>query len=59
MTFAVIDMGGGTEKIVGTIWASQESEAQTICADLLNVPEREKVVIRRAEEREIPLKPFN
>jgi hypothetical protein len=59
MTFAVIDMGGGSEKVVGTIWASQESEAQTIAADLLQVPEKDKVVIRRAEEREIPMKPFN
>jgi hypothetical protein len=58
MTFAVIDTGGGSERIVGTIWASQESEAQTICTDLLNLPEKEKVVIRRAEEREIPMKPF-
>ena len=58
MTFAVIDMGTGSEKVVGTIWASAENEAQTIAADLLKIPEREKLVIRRAEEREIPLKPF-
>jgi hypothetical protein len=58
MTFAVIDMGTGSEKVVGTIWASAENEAQTIAADLLKIPEREKLVIRRAEDREIPLKPF-
>jgi hypothetical protein len=58
MTFAVIDMGTGSEKVVGTIWASAENEAQTIASDLLKIPEREKLVIRRAEEREIPLKPF-
>ena len=59
MTFAVIDMGQGSEKVVGTIWASAETEAQTIVSDLLKIsPEREKVVIRRAEEREIPMKPF-
>ena len=57
MTFAVIQSGGGSEKVVGTIWASAESEAQHI-AELLNVPEHEKVVIRRAEDREIPMKPF-
>jgi hypothetical protein len=59
MTFAVIDMGGGSEKVVGTIWASQESEAQTVMSDLLNLPENDKVVIRRAEEREIPMKRFD
>jgi hypothetical protein len=59
MTFAVIDMGTGIEKVVGTIWASAEQEAQTIASDLLRIPEREKVVIRRAEEREIPMKPFD
>ena len=58
MTFAVIDLGTGSEKVVGTIWASAESEAQTIASDLLQIPEKEKVVIRRAEEREIPMKPF-
>jgi hypothetical protein len=59
MTFSVIQLGGGREKIVGTIWASAESEAQSIAADLLQASENDSVVIRRAEEREIPMKPFN
>ena len=58
MTFAVVEVGAGSEKVVGTIWASAESEAQTIASDLLNTSENEKVVIRRSEEREIPMKPF-
>lgn len=58
MTFAVIYVGTGIEKVVGTIWANAETEAQAIASDLLKIPEREKVVIRRAEEREIPMKPF-
>ena len=58
MTFAVIDMGTGSEKVVGTIWASAENEAQTIASDLLKIPEGQRVVIRRSEEREIPMKPF-
>ena len=58
MTFAVIETGTGCEKVVGTIWASAETEAQTIASDLLNIPKGESVVIRRAEEREIPMKPF-
>ena len=44
--------------MVGTIWASAENEAQRIASDLLKIPGREQVVIRRAEEREIPMKPF-
>ena len=59
MTFAVIDKGNGSEKIVGTIWASAESEARTIATDLLQNPQNQDVVIRRAEESEIPMKPFN
>ena len=58
MTFAVIETGTGCEKVVGTIWASAESEAQTIASDLLKIPDGESVVIRRSEEREIPMKPF-
>jgi hypothetical protein len=58
MTFAVIDTGSGSDKVVGTIWASAETEAQTIASDLLRIPERQTVVIRRAEERELPMKPF-
>ena len=59
MTFAVIEVGVGTEKVVGTIWANAETEAHTIMTDLLNAPQTDKIVIRRAEDREIPLKPFD
>lgn len=58
MTFAVVEVGAGSERVVGTIWASAESEAQTIASDLLNAQEKQTVVIRRSEEREIPMKPF-
>jgi hypothetical protein len=59
MTFSVIELGGGSEKVVGTIWANAESEARTFATDLLHVTESENVVLRRSEEREIPMKPFN
>ena len=59
MTFAVIDNADGDEKIVGTIWASAESDARMMASDLMSAPQYEHVVIRRAEEREIPMKPFN
>jgi hypothetical protein len=57
MTFAVIDTGNGSDKVVGTIWANAEPEAQLVAADLFQA--NEHVVIRQAEEREIPMKPFN
>jgi hypothetical protein len=59
MTFAVVQVGNGNEKVVGTIWAPAESEAQTIFSNLLRTPEQQEVVLRRAEERELPMKPFN
>jgi hypothetical protein len=59
MTFTIIESGSGSERVVGTIWASAESEAQSIASDLLQIPEGDKVVLRRTEEREIPMKPFN
>jgi hypothetical protein len=59
MTFAVIQLGETNEKVVGTIWADAESEAQVIASNLLNLPDKERVVIRRDEDREIPMKPFN
>jgi hypothetical protein len=59
MTFAVIQLGEANEKVVGTIWADAESEAQVIASNLLNLPDKERVVIRRDEDREIPMKPFN
>jgi hypothetical protein len=58
MTFAVIETGTGCDKVVGTIWASAETEAQSIASDLLKIPDGDSVVIRRAEEREIPMKLF-
>jgi hypothetical protein len=58
MTFTVIEVGAESEKVVGTIWAGAETEAQAIVTDLLIAPENEKVVIRRAEDREVPLRPF-
>jgi hypothetical protein len=59
MTFAVIEQGSGDDKVVGTIWATEESQAQSVASDLLNLPEGEKVVIRRAEDRELPMKLFD
>ena len=62
MTFALVTVGENREKIVGTIWADGESDAQQIATSIF--PEtaqapRERLVVRRAEEREIPLRMMN
>ena len=59
MTFAVVEVGNGNEKVVGTIWASAESEAQSIASDLIRTPDQQQLIVRRAEERELPMKPFH
>ena len=60
MTFTVVQIAGGSEKVLGTVWASAQAEAETIASNLFTVPETQRhVVLRREEEREIPMKPFN
>jgi hypothetical protein len=60
MTFAVLTVGDNREKVVGTIWAAAEAEAQAMASSLLQEQNRdERVVVRRAEEREIPLRLMN
>jgi hypothetical protein len=60
MTFSVVTVADNREKIVGTIWAAAEVEAQAMVSSLFQAlkPE-ERIVIRRAEEREIPLRLLN
>ena len=62
MTFAVVTVGENRERIVGTIWADGESDAQqmaTIIFPADGEAPRERLVVRRAEEREIPLRMLN
>ena len=60
MTFSVVTVADNREKIVGTIWAAAEQEAQAMAASLLEPGGGgERIVVRRAEEREIPLRLLN
>lgn len=60
MTFAVVSVAENREKVVGTIWAAAEQEAQAMASSLIPVGSTdERVVVRRAEEREIPLRLLN
>jgi hypothetical protein len=51
MTFTVVQIGGESEKVLGTVWASAEAEARMIAIDLHHTSEN--------EERELPLTQFN
>jgi hypothetical protein len=64
MTFAVIERGDGPDKVVGTVWAQAESDAQSLARELRGVGgshgnETDRLVVRRTEERELPMKLFN
>ena len=62
MTFTVVTVSDNRERMLGTIWAAGESEAEQMASSLFPAngeatPER--LVVRRAEEREIPLRLMN
>jgi len=62
MTFAIVTIAEKPERVVGMIWAEGESEAQQVATSLFQetaekLPER--LIVRRAEEREIPLRFMN
>ena len=60
MTFSVVSVADNREQVVGTIWAAAEQEAQAMAAYLFERSEQDpRVIVRRAEEREIPLRLLN
>ena len=60
MTFAVVTVADNREKVVGTIFAAAEQEAQAMASSLFEKsPGDAQVIVRRAEEREIPLRLLN
>ena len=62
MTFAVVTVAENRERVVGTIWADAETDAQQMARSLFQRESEtpaERLVVRRAEEREIPLRLMN
>lgn len=55
MTFSLIAIENNTAKVVGTIWATDESSAR-IFPQVLAESQRCEVSLRREEDREIPLR---
>ncbi len=57
MTFAVVTKENQQERVIGTIWAPAEAEAKMIASDLWGDRRpQEELHVRKAEEREIPLR---
>ena len=56
MTFVVLSKSDDKETVIGTIWADAEPQAQSIATDLCCTDPTRPVIVRRAEEREIPLR---
>ena len=62
MTFTVVTIAEKPERVVGMIWADGETEAQQVATSLFQeAPDKlpERLIVRRAEEREIPLRLMN
>jgi hypothetical protein len=56
MTFSVVVMENNRAKVIGTLWASDESSAQALAPAIVRCEQPAQVCVRRAEEREIPLR---
>jgi hypothetical protein len=62
MTFTVVTVAENRERVLGTIWADGESDAQQVASSLFEGDGNarpEGLVVRRSEEREIPLRLIN
>ena len=55
MTFSVVVMENEHPKVVGTVWAASESQANAMAPAVIPEANRASMSIRRVEEREIPL----
>ena len=56
MTFSVTLIRDDQSRVVGTLFASDEAQAQSMAPALWQCAEGEQLRLRRAEDREIPLR---
>lgn len=56
MTFSVVVMEDNGAKVVGTVWATDEHNARALAPAIAPSTDCDRVSIRRAEERELPLR---
>ena len=58
MTFSVVLLENDKpKKVIGTIWASEETQASALARDLCGKGEKGQIAIRKcSEDREIPFR---
>lgn len=56
MTFSVMLVKDNQPRVVGTLFTSDEAQANLMAPALFNCPDGEQLHIRRTEDREIPLR---
>lgn len=56
MTFSVMLVKDDRQQIVGTLFTSDEAQAQSMAPALWQCADGEQLRVRRAEDREIPLR---
>ena len=55
MTFSVVQVENGRTRIIGTIWAGEESDARAIASNVIQADDPQSIVIRRTEQSEVPM----
>jgi hypothetical protein len=56
MTFSVVTVENEREKVVGTIWAEGEAQAQLVASNIYQPSQDRFVTVRLSEQRELPLR---
>jgi hypothetical protein len=56
MTFSVVQIEEGTQRIVGTVWANDESGARALAPVFFPSDVESNLSIQRDDDREIPLR---
>ena len=59
MTFLVLLLKENQPKVIGTLWASDETSAQALAPAICSCSKGTTLSVRRTEDREIPLRLFD
>lgn len=56
MTFSIMVVRNDQPRVVGTIWANDQANAEILAPAICGCSEGERVKVLRTEDREIPLR---
>jgi len=56
MTFSIMVVRDDQPRVVGTLWANDQANAEVLAPAVCGCAEGETVRVRRTEDREIPLR---